>query len=238
MLVIHHLSISQSERILWLCEELGLPYKMVKHTRDPITAPESLKSVLGNETGKSPFLEDPDAGITLSESGAICEYIINRYGHGKLSIAPSEKDYPDYLHWFHYANASLQPALICAMFVNMVKDVSSSDPAKQFAEHRLTAPLQLIDSRLKDNKWLAGEDLTAADIMTVYTLTTQRYWGPPISLAPYPNIVRYLRDCAARPAYQRAMEKGDPEMRPLIDAEPPAEGLLTAGGVNSSHWKK
>lgn len=95
----HSLGISQSERVVWLCEELGLEYKLVKHTRDPVLSPESLKSVPGNETGKSPFIEDSDAGITLSESAAIVDYILARYGNNRLLIEPSDKNFPDYIYW-------------------------------------------------------------------------------------------------------------------------------------------
>lgn len=78
MITVHHLGISQSERIVWLMEELGLEYKLVKHVRDPIMAPESITSVPGNKTGKAPFIEDPDAGVTLSESAAICDYVVSK----------------------------------------------------------------------------------------------------------------------------------------------------------------
>lgn len=114
-ITLHHLGISQSERIVWLLEELGLEYKLVHHTRDPVIAPESLKSVPGNETGlvtsamnlvqlliscrKSPFIEDDQANVTLSESAAIMEYIIQRYGGGKFALKPDDKHYADYLHW-------------------------------------------------------------------------------------------------------------------------------------------
>lgn len=92
MITLHHLGISQSERIVWLLEELGLPYKIVKHYRAPILSPDSLKIVPGNKSGKAPFIEDDEAGITLSESGAIVEYIINMYGGGKLALKPGDKE--------------------------------------------------------------------------------------------------------------------------------------------------
>lgn len=92
MITLHHLGISQSERIVWLLEELGLPYKLVKHTRDPVLSPDSLKKLPGNESGKAPFIEDDAAGITLSESGAIVEYIIHTYAGGKLALKPGDKE--------------------------------------------------------------------------------------------------------------------------------------------------
>lgn len=109
MIILHHLGVSQSERIVWLLEELGLEYKLIKHNRAPALAPDSLKNVPGNKTGKSPFIEDPDAGITLSESGAITDYIIWKYGNGRLALKPDHKNFADYLHWKDFSNATLQP---------------------------------------------------------------------------------------------------------------------------------
>lgn len=109
MIILHHLGVSQSERITWLLEELGIEYKLVKHTRAPALAPESLTSVPGNKTGKSPFIEDTDAGITLSESGAITDYIIWKHGNGRLALKPDHKNYADYLYWKDFSNATLQP---------------------------------------------------------------------------------------------------------------------------------
>lgn len=99
MLTVHHMGISQSERIVWLCEELDLEYKLVLHKRAPLVSPDSLKSIPGNETGKAPFVEDSETGKKLSESAAICEYIIFKYGDGKLAAKPSDGNYWEYLYW-------------------------------------------------------------------------------------------------------------------------------------------
>lgn len=237
MITIHHLQISQSERILWLMEELGLPYNLVLHKRAPSLAPDSLKNIPGNQTGKSPFIEDPDAGITLSESGAICDYIIQVYGDGRLAFKPSHKNFKDYLYWYHFANGTLQSEMLHVMFLSM-QDGDANSKVKQFTRQRLNDAWKQLDDRLKDNKWLAGEEFTAADIMTVYCPTTQRMWGPQDDLGSYPNLLRYLKDVAQRPAYQRAMEKGDPDMKVYNEAEPPAMSLMVAGGVDSSIWRK
>jgi glutathione S-transferase len=236
-IVVHHLGISQSERILWLLEELELPYELVKHTRDPVLSPESLKSVPGNKTGSSPFIVDTETSVTLSESGAIVEYIIQRYGDARLALTARDdpRVFADYLFWFHYANGSLQPAMISSMFTGHLPD---SDRMKGFASQRLEAAFRLVDNRLSENKWLAGNAFTAADIMTVYIVSTQRYFGPRVSLAAYKNILRWLQDCGDRPAYKRAMEKGDPEMQTLLGPEAPKESMFAAGGSKSSHWKK
>ncbi|KAK3111187.1 hypothetical protein LTR53_013807 [Teratosphaeriaceae sp. CCFEE 6253] len=238
VLTIHHLGVSQSDRILWLCEELHLDYKLVTHTRAPNLAPASLKSLPGNASGKAPFMEDPDAGVTLSESGAIAEYIIHRYGSGQLSVGPDAhpKAYAEFLKWFHFSNATLQPAMVNCMMLDGA-GVSPEDGMKKFADGRLTEALQQLDDRLGVSQWVAGAELTVADIMTVYCLTTQRYFGPLISLKPYGNVLRFLQDCAKREAFQRALEKGDPEMEPLIGAEAPGKSFMEAGGAERDIWK-
>ena len=238
VLTVHHLGISQSERIVWLCEELGVDYKLVTHTRSPILAPDSLKSIPGNASGKAPFMEDSDAGVTLSESGAIAEYIIHKYGGGKLAVGSSAdaKAYAEYLYWFHFSNATLQPAGSTSMFINGAQ-VPADNMMKQFADSRLQSALQQMDARLGESKWLAGDELTAADVMVVWSLTSQRYFAP-LSLAPHKNILRFLQDVGDRDAYRRAMEKGDPEMALLLGAEAPEKSIMEVGGTASDVWKK
>lgn len=260
MLTVHHLSVSQSERILFLLEELEIPYKLVKHMRDPIVSPQSLKSLPGNGTGASPFLEDSDVGRTLNESAAICEYIIHKYRNGRLAVKPNEDNYLDYLYWFHYSNGTFQPAMVDVQF-GEAAGLDSSNQLQGFMYLRMKWALELVDKRLGESKYFAGDELTAADIMMMYSLTTQRYWlGPIADLSPYPNTLRWTREVADRPAYRRAMEKGtvggyspialealrlladtqagDPEMKLLLDAEPPKIAMMAAGGVTSDHWKK
>ena len=234
-IIVHHLGISQGERILWLCEELGLPYEIVKHTRSPLGAPDSLKAVTGNATGKSPFIEDTDAKIGLAESAAICEYLIHTYGEGRLAIKPGDKQYPDYLYWFHFANGTQIPTMQDWMFLSLVE---GDNIAKQIADQRVHAMLKVADERLKNSRWFAGPDFTAADIMSMYGFSTQRYWGPQWSYEKYPNIVRWMGDCAVREAYRKAMAKGDPEMALLTGVEGPKIGMFAAGGTASDHWKQ
>jgi glutathione S-transferase len=246
VLTVHHLGISQSERILFLCEELAMEYKLVHHTRDPIGAPQSLKDLPGNGTGKAPFIEDREAGIALSESGAICDYLLAKNAarevgsqnfEKKLSKTYGDEGFADYLHWFHFANGTLQ-ALLNRFTFYEVGQVPKDNLAVKLAHQALEENLKLLDQRLSENKWLAGKDFTAADIMTVYSLTTKRYFGPLFSLEKYPNILRYLSDIGERPAYQRAMEKGDPDMKLLLGAEPPKQTLIQAGGVGAGFWRK
>jgi glutathione S-transferase len=199
VLTVHHLGISQSERIVFLCEELGIKYDLKIHTRAPLLAPKSIASIPGNDMGKSPFIEDSEAGVGLGESGAIVEYIINRHGNGKLSVKPNEANYDKYLHWFHWSNATLQPQMAASMWP------AADEGMAKFRAARLDGALQVMDSRLEESKWLAGDEFTAADIMPVWTLTTQRYWGPLLDLSKYTNILRWLQDIAARPGYQRAV---------------------------------
>jgi glutathione S-transferase len=240
VLTLHHLGISQSERIVFLLEELQIQYELVTHVRDPILAPQSLKDVPGNSTGQAPFLVDPDAGITLSESGAICEYIMEKYKGADTGIK-LKKNFPDagyidYIYWFHWANAGLQPSMMTAMFFGMAP-LPDDDRAKSWVVGRMHGALQQMDDRLKENKWLAGEDFTAADCLVLYSLTTQRYYGP-MGYEKYPNIVRYLGDIGEREGYQRAMEKGDPEMKLLLGVEAPGKNLIVEGGVKADFWKK
>lgn len=237
MLILHHLGISQSERIVWLLEELELPYELVLHTRSPIFAPESLKSQPGNATGKAPFFEDTAEKITLNESGAICDYINHKYAGGKLALKPSDKNYPEYLRFFHFANATLQASSTSNMSIDSAK-LSADNPMVAAARARLHGAYRTLNDRLSTNKYLAGEELSAADIMTLYTTSTQRYWGPQINLGEYEHVVRWMKDCGERPAYQRAMSKGDPEMIPLLGADAPSKSLLAVGWTNASLWKK
>ncbi|KAL9078724.1 MAG: hypothetical protein Q9157_002369 [Trypethelium eluteriae] len=224
MITVHYLGVSQSERITWLFEELGIPYK-----------PASLKDLPGNDTGKAPFIEDSDANITLSESAAICDYVIHQYADGRLAAKPGDKHYADYLYWFHHENSNLQPAMVQAMYTRFVEDKES--PTMQIMKSRFDMSMRNIDDKFKDNKWLAGEEFTAAEIMSVYSLTTQRYYTP-VGLGDYKNILRWLGDCSNRDAYKRAMEKSDPEMKLLLSAEAPEKSLLETNGVTSNLWKR
>lgn len=237
MLVVHHLGLSQSERVVWLLEELGLPYKLVKHVRDPVVSPESLKTLPGNKSGTSPFIEDTDAGITLGESGAILDYIIGRYGNGRFALKPNDPHFHDYLYWFNYANATQMPAMVTLMFL-VFAGLAEDNIAMQFGQQRLHAMLQQTDDRLKDSQWLAGSEFTAADIMSVYGLTTQRYFGPQVSLKQYSSILRWIKDCSERPAYKKAMEAGDPEMEPLIGADAPSKSVLNGGVKENDFWQR
>ncbi len=213
MLKIHHLGHSQSERIVWLCEELGLPYELVHYTRDAVTrlSPPELKAL--HPLGAAPLIED--GGLLLAESAAIVEYIIARHGGGRLKLAPDHADYAAFLYWFHFSNGNLMPVLGRMMVVNRAQ-LPADHPVQQNAQVRLDRVLALVGARLGEVPYFAGQEFTAADVMSVFSLTTMRLFQP-LDLAPYPNIRAYLQRIGARPAYQRAMAKGDPDLVPLLN---------------------
>ena len=212
MLTIHHLGKSQSERIVWLCEELGVPYALKHYVRDPVTmlSPPELRAL--HPLGAAPVITDGD--LVLAESGAIVEYIIGKYGAGRLSLGPAHPDFAQYLYWFHFANANLQPNMGRNMVLKRL-DLAQDDPTLVGMRGRLDRAMALVDSRLGEADYLAGSEFTAADIMIVFTLTTMRYFLP-LNLSPYPNILAYLARIGSREAYERAMQKGDPGMELLL----------------------
>lgn len=203
MLVVHHLGISQSDRIVWLCEELGIPYELKHYDRDPETrmAPAAYRAL--TPFGTAPVITDGD--LVLGESAAIVEYIDATYGDGRLSIRPGAPGYADYLFWFHFANGSLMPSAM----IDMIASVAGGGDLIDALRVRLDRAYAQIEARLGEATWLAGETFTAADILSVFPLTTMRLFAPR-DLAPYPNIRAYLQRIGARPAFQRAMAKADP----------------------------
>lgn len=212
MLTIHHLGTSQSERILWLCEELGVPYEMKRHERDAVTrlSPPDLLAL--HPMGTAPVITDGD--LMLGESGAIMEYIIAKHGGGRLALPPNHPDYAQYLYWFHFANASFQPVMGRNMTLSRLK-LPADNAIVTSIRGRLERALGTVEARLGDAPFLAGQEFTAADIMIVFSLTTMRIFYP-LELAPYPNVLAYLKRIGERPAYQRALHKEDPGMTPML----------------------
>lgn len=212
MLTIHHLGKSQSERIIWLCEELGLPYELKHYQRDALTilAPPELKDL--HPLGAAPVITDGD--LVLAESGAIVEYIIAKHGGGRLALGPAHPDFAQYLYWFHFANANFQPNMGRNMILRRL-DLPEDNPTLIGTKGRLDRVLELVETRLRDADYLAGQEFTAADIMIVFSLTTMRIFMP-LDLTPYAHIRAYLRRIGDRAAYRRAMQKGDPDMVPLL----------------------
>lgn len=216
ILTVHHLGRSQSERIVWLCEELGLHYELKRYERrkDNKLAPPEYKAL--HPLGAAPVITD--GALVLGESAAIVEYLIATRGDGRLALKPGQPGFADYLYWFHFANGTLQPLVLQVRYLERL-DPSESNALLQAAKARFQLVFSTLDKRLGDAPHLAGRDLTAADIMTVFTLTTMRVFKP-YDLAPWPNILAYLQRIGGRPAYQRAMHKADPDMTPLLGALP------------------
>jgi glutathione S-transferase len=212
MLTVHHLGKSQSERVVWLCEELAIPYELRRYARDPVTilAPADYKAL--HPIGAAPVITDGD--VVLAESGAVVEYIIARYGNGRLKPAADHPDFAPFLYWFHFANGTLQAALGRLLLLNRLK-LADDNPILAATRARVDRAFDLLDARTRETEYLAGSEFTAADIMTGFSLTTMRYFQP-YDLARCPNIVGYLARIAERAAYRRAMEKGDPGLALLL----------------------
>lgn len=212
MLTIHHLGRSQSERIVWLCEELEIPYELKRYTRDGVTilAPADYKAL--HPIGTAPVVTDDD--VALAESGAVVEYIIAKYGDGRLKLSVDHPDFAQFLYWFHFANGTLQANLGRLMILNRLK-LADDNQILLSTRARVDRAFGLLDARTGEVEYLAGDQFTSADIMIGFSLTTMRYFQP-YDFTRYPNIVRYLGRIGSRPAYRRAMEKGDPGMALLL----------------------
>jgi glutathione S-transferase len=214
MLTVHHLRRSQSERIVWLCEELGLDYDLRCYARDPATMLAPSEYRILHPMGTAPVITDGD--LILAESGAIVDYIIAKYGNRRLAPAPNHPDFAQYLFWFHYANGTLQLQMM-RNFTLRRAGVADDNPVRRLAADRLDRNLELVEARFGAANYLAGAEFTAADIMAVFSLTTMRSFFP-LDLTPYPKTLAYLERIGQREAYQRAMKKGDPEFTPVLGA--------------------
>src|SRR5438067_7538800 len=201
MLTVHHLGRSQSERIVWLCEELGLDYELKRYERDPVTrlAPPEYKAL--HPIGTAPVITD--GTVVVGESGAIIDYIIAKYGAGRLTRPPGHPEFANYLYWLHFANGSFQ-ALLHRTLVARRLEPPPEHGILLDLQARLDRTLDFVNRRLGETDYLAGSELTAADIMMAFSLTTMRTFTS-YDLKPYPQILAYLRRIGAREAYQRAM---------------------------------
>lgn len=211
MLTVHHLGISQSERIVWLCEELDLDYELVRYNRraDNRMAPDAYKALHPMEI--APIITDGD--LTLAESGAIVDYICGRYGDGKLVPSPDNPDFADHCFWYHFANATFMATMMMQLALAM--NGASDGPASGFFHDRAARGWAMLEERLGQTPFIGGANLTTADIMFVYCLTTSHAFRGSTNEGR-PNIQAYLKRIAARPAYQRAMAKAEPDMEPMI----------------------
>ena len=210
MLTVHHLRISQSERIVWLCEELGIEYDLKLYNRDPETrlAPPELKALHPMEI--APLIEDGDT--LLGESGAIVEYIIGKYAPDTdLVPSPDHPDFADHLYWFHFANATFMTNGMMQIAVNAVEAEMPPSLGK-----RVTNAWKQIETRLGEADYFGGSQLTTADIMMGFQLTTSRAFNN-MSIEGMPNVQAYLKRLGERETYQHAFAKAEPGMPPKLD---------------------
>lgn len=204
MLTVHHLGISQSDRIVWLCEELEIEYEVKRYDRDPVTRLAPPDYVALSPMGTAPVITDGE--VVLGESIAIVEWLLETRGQDRLQNPPGSPARADYLFWLHFANSSLMPAAMIDMVTRRTRQ--ENDPASTFVR-RLEKAWDLVEARLGETPWLAGDEFTAADVMSVFALTTMRMFAPR-DIGGYPNVKAYLQRVAQRPAFQRAMAKADP----------------------------
>lgn len=209
MITIHHLGVSQSDRVVWLMEELGLPYELKWYDRgEDFLAPQSYRDL--HPAGTAPVITDGE--VVLAESAAIVEYISQRHGEGKLSVSVAEDDYPDYLFWMQF-NGSFQSALFLTFAVNMAGAGDSSgagSPLATTAGRRLNGLYNAIEQRLADRDYLCAGRFTCADIMVLFNLTSLQMLGAR-PLDQLPNCARYVQGITGRDAYQRAMDIAGPQ---------------------------
>jgi glutathione S-transferase len=212
MLTVHHLGKSQSERIVWLCEELEIAYELKRYERDPVTllAPPDYKAL--HPIGAAPVITD--GSLVLAESGAVIEYIIATYGNGRLAVRPDHPDFAQFLYWFHFANGTLQANMGRNMILNRLK-LAEDNAMLGAIRARVDRAFDLVDARACAAEYLAGSEFTSADIMMGFSLTTMRYFLP-YDLKRCPHIISYLGRIGQRPAYRRAMERADPGMALLL----------------------
>ncbi len=214
MITIHHLGVSQCERIVWQCEEQNIAYTLKRYARDPETrlAPEAYKAL--HPSGTSPIISDGDQ--MLAESGAIMEYLDRKHGASSLSEQPDSASYGNYLFWFHYANGSHQPHLMGRMIANML-GYQGGNVVLNSVLGRVERGVAMMEQQLGKTPYLAGEHLTLADIMMFFQLTTMANFVPGND-SSNPNIEAYIQRVSQRPAYRAAMEKCDPELLAALNS--------------------
>ena len=216
MLIVHHLNNSRSQRVLWLLEELGVPYEIKRYERDPKTmlAPPELRAV--HPLGKSPVITDD--GQTFAESGAIIEYLVDKYGQGRFAPAAGTRERQRYTYWMHYAEGSAMPPLLLKLvalriagapmpfFAKPIARKIASTLQSSFIDPQLKLHLGHINQELGATGWFVGNDFTAADVQMSFPLEAATARGG--MEGQIPAVVDFLKRIHARPAYQRALERG------------------------------
>lgn len=203
MIHIHHLNNSRSQRILWLMEELDIPYEIIHYKRlSPIpVAPPELKKI--HPLGKAPIITDGD--VIIAESGAIIEYIIDKYGQGKMRPVAASKDWIRYIEWMHYAEGSAMLPIMLHTYMGFLGDKAA--PLFPKINQELKNTFAYIAAELDGNGYFVGSSLTGADIMMAFVLESALAGN---LLGDNPILLNYLDRMHARPAYKRALEKGGP----------------------------
>jgi glutathione S-transferase len=203
MIKVHHLNNSRSHRVLWLLEELGVPYEIVPYKRDATTrlAPPELKKI--HPLGKSPVIEDN--GRIVAESGAIIEYLCKAHGKSKLWPADSAPNWVEHTHWMHFAEGSAMLPFLLALYTSFLGE--NAAPLKPRIEGEIANHLSYMDDALAKRDYFAGNELTAADIQMSFILEVADTSG---RLKDYPRLAAHLKRNRDRPAYKRAIEKGGP----------------------------
>jgi glutathione S-transferase len=202
MITVHHLNDSRSQRILWLLEELGLPYEIRHYKRlETRLAPPELQAI--HPLGKSPVVTD--GGKTVFESGAIIDYIIRRHGGGRLQPDPATPAYDDYQMWLHYAEGSAMLPLMLNLYVSRLGDGGA--PLHPRIESEIANHLGYLDAHLKGRDFLVGDSLTGADIQMSFIPEIAGVYG---KRAAFPNLDAWIKRLHARPAWKKALEKGGP----------------------------
>jgi glutathione S-transferase len=218
MIIVHHLNNSRSQRVLWLLEELGLPYEIKPYQRNAKTmlAPPELREV--HPLGKSPVITDGD--LTVAESGAIVEYLIDRYGKGSLKPEAGTPDGLRYTYWLHYAEGSAMPPLLMKLvfdeverapmpfFVKPIAKAISGKVKKAFINPQIKTHLDYMEAELGKSTWFAGKEFTGADIQMSFALEAAEARAGLNDSRPH--LIAWLKRIHARPAYKRALKKGGP----------------------------
>lgn len=216
MIIVHHLNNSRSQRVLWVLEELGIPYEIKRYQRDAKTmlAPPELKTV--HPLGKSPVIQDGEA--TLAESGAILEYLVERHGGGRLAPARGTPERLRYTYWMHFAEGSAMPPLLLLLIFNRIEKAPMPFFVKPVAraiarraKESFILPnnernLDFMESELQGSDWFAGGEFSAADIQMSFPIEAARARGGLDERRP--RLMDFLARIHARPAYNRAVERG------------------------------
>jgi len=217
MITVHHLNNSRSQRVLFLLEELELPYELVRYQRDPKTmlAPRELLAV--HPLGKSPVITDE--GRTIAESGAIIEYVLDRYGKGRLKPAQGSDDGLRYTYFLHYAEGSLMPLMVMKLvlsaipkgpmpfFIRPVAKGITQGVNRAFLGPQSSTHLNFLEGELSQRRWFAGDEFSAADIQMSFPLEAATVRSS-LSRATHPKIFDWIERIHDRPAYKRALERG------------------------------